>query len=330
MAIVKLILEQETPLFMGGAAQELEVRAASFRGQLRYWHRALLGAKGVVNLDALIRAEHEVWGGISNHPPAQSSPRLPSLASPVTVFVRHNLIKDDGRAMLPHRQLRSDQLVGPCFWSPLREERKLELVLGTRHPLAPLPVTAIQAALVWATLSGAGRRVRRGFGAFRLIGAEGNLPPGWDNKAFGIDPALARDQPVLLEALRARLHWALGHTCQLAVTPDYPTLAGNKSNVYLLAKPMAVDYEAAMKYFWRDHLRANGVRSAAAFGSGQPRRASPIHVRFTQSAQGYHGLVTYMVTSTDAERRQEVLRHTIALLNSLNSAYRVDDLRQLP
>jgi len=41
-------LETITPLFLSGTDQSVvELRAASIRGHLRYWYRALLGGLGV-------------------------------------------------------------------------------------------------------------------------------------------------------------------------------------------------------------------------------------------------------------------------------------------
>jgi len=59
-----LYLETVTPLFLGGADPrgEPELRAASFRGALRFWLRALLGGMiGDKNLDALHQAEATVF-----------------------------------------------------------------------------------------------------------------------------------------------------------------------------------------------------------------------------------------------------------------------------
>jgi CRISPR-associated protein Cmr1 len=40
---VELTLETVTPLFLGGALHQPELRPASVRGALRYWLRAALG-----------------------------------------------------------------------------------------------------------------------------------------------------------------------------------------------------------------------------------------------------------------------------------------------
>jgi CRISPR-associated protein Cmr1 len=58
-----LTLETVTPMFLGGAQQEAELRPASVRGALRYWLRAALGGViGDKKLDALSDCESRVFG----------------------------------------------------------------------------------------------------------------------------------------------------------------------------------------------------------------------------------------------------------------------------
>lgn len=81
MGCNKILLELETvtPLFLAGADPRgaPELRAASVRGALRFWLRALLGGvMGDKNLDALRQAEATVFGSTDS-------------ASPVVVRVHH-------------------------------------------------------------------------------------------------------------------------------------------------------------------------------------------------------------------------------------------------
>lgn len=65
MSILKefrVTLETVTPLFLGGAKQEPEIRAPSFRGGMRYWLRALLGVQYAANLTKIHEIEEEVFG----------------------------------------------------------------------------------------------------------------------------------------------------------------------------------------------------------------------------------------------------------------------------
>src|SRR5437660_10544722 len=55
-------VETITPLFLAGADQETaEIRAPSFRGEMRYWLRALVSANAK-NLETVMVAETKVFG----------------------------------------------------------------------------------------------------------------------------------------------------------------------------------------------------------------------------------------------------------------------------
>ncbi|MCC6299407.1 MAG: type III-B CRISPR module RAMP protein Cmr1 [Anaerolineales bacterium] len=64
MQQIKIRLETITPLFLGGADArgEPELRAASFRGAMRYWLRAAAGSITGNNLEALHKIEGDVFG----------------------------------------------------------------------------------------------------------------------------------------------------------------------------------------------------------------------------------------------------------------------------
>lgn len=79
MQRIALNLETVTPLFLGGADPrgEPELRAASIRGALRFWLRALLGGVIGDSLDDLRKAESAVFGSTDG-------------ASPVVVRIHHS------------------------------------------------------------------------------------------------------------------------------------------------------------------------------------------------------------------------------------------------
>lgn len=63
MKRLSFTLETITPLFLAGNDQDaVELRAASLRGQLRYWYRALLGGLGVMPSNRLHELESQVFG----------------------------------------------------------------------------------------------------------------------------------------------------------------------------------------------------------------------------------------------------------------------------
>src|SRR5438132_938569 len=63
-ATLTVTLQAVTPLFLAGADSggAPELRAASFRGALRFWLRALLGAHLGNDLNALHEAESAIFG----------------------------------------------------------------------------------------------------------------------------------------------------------------------------------------------------------------------------------------------------------------------------
>lgn len=54
-----------TPMFLGGADQNAELRSAPFKAALRYWWRI---AKGGMDTDQLLHEETELFGGVSESP----------------------------------------------------------------------------------------------------------------------------------------------------------------------------------------------------------------------------------------------------------------------
>lgn len=62
MRKLSVTLETVTPLFLGGAEQQPELRAASFRGAMRFWLRALLGGVYGDDLETIKGKEAEVFG----------------------------------------------------------------------------------------------------------------------------------------------------------------------------------------------------------------------------------------------------------------------------
>lgn len=65
MALLKAVFECTvvTPMFLSGTNQEsVELRAASLRGVMRYWYRAVLGAQGLLDLPTLKQRESAIFG----------------------------------------------------------------------------------------------------------------------------------------------------------------------------------------------------------------------------------------------------------------------------
>jgi len=155
---LRVTLETVTPLFLGGADPRgmPELRAASFRGVMRYWLRALLGA---CLGDDVKEAESAIFGSTDG-------------ASPVVVQVRGKLRYDDLERQ-PNRPG-----YNYLFWSLFLQgkDQKLrcfapgsafEVSLGLRPGIHQNQVLWQAGAALWLTvrLGGLGSRSRRTLGS---------------------------------------------------------------------------------------------------------------------------------------------------------------------
>jgi len=147
-------LEVISPMFLNGAdTRQPEMRAASVRGQLRYWLRAIIGAS-TDNQQAIWQRESAVFGSTGQ-------------GSAVTIRVFPHSLPLDIRdsQMLPHKP--NDRERSPQ--KAIQPGQKTTLELVTR-PGVNMPDDAIHALYIWSLLGGLGKRSRRTFGAFMLSG----------------------------------------------------------------------------------------------------------------------------------------------------------------
>lgn len=326
MAHLQLKLKLITPLLMFGAFNgarrdpdpaQPEVRAASIRGGLRYWLRAVYGAAYGSNITGLHEAESRIFGSTSR-------------GSAVTVRVQHALKKvdfdpnerydyndprrDNALRVLPERfgfaglkqsTASSDQ----SFW--------LSLV---SHPLRRDVFTpAFTSALVLAfTLGGFGKRARRGGGALQIVEVRGDDAPDI------LRPLPVQNGAQLAEALRTSVFpfvesavAGIPSTPYAAtVVPAYPVFAPDHCRVFVGTKG-ANDYLTALKQMWSItglyhrvqaiDKQGNPVFRQNRHGQQEPvldrwawgyvresdRRASALHMRVYQCGDGkYYPIVT--------------------------------------
>jgi len=178
-------LETVTPLFLAGAEPRgvPELRAASIRGALRFWFRALLGGViGDTNLNALRKAESDVFGSTNS-------------ASPVVIRVQH-----DRLSLKPFSRITDwDETTGSyrkpgiayLFFAArgIRNEPErnaidagssFELVLSKRAGIGASGDQALQQAYaaLWLLthFGGLGARSRRGAGNLQVTQVSGKIP----------------------------------------------------------------------------------------------------------------------------------------------------------
>jgi len=176
MRSLSVRVEAVTPMFLGGANPRgaPELRAASFRGVMRFWLRALLGAYLGDNLKVLRQAESAVFGSTDG-------------ASPVVVQVK-------GRPHYVDLERRPSRTSGYnyLYWSVFlqRKGRKLrciapgstfQVLLSLRPGVRQEQALWRAGAALWLTvrLGGLGSRSRRTLGSLvaREEPAQGFDPP---------------------------------------------------------------------------------------------------------------------------------------------------------
>lgn len=351
---MKVELETVTPLFLGGADPrgEPELRAASFRGVLRFWWRALIGGSvGDGNLEALREAETAVFGNTK-------------YGSPV-------ILRLSGQSQL---QTFSPNQAGVkyLFWSMLRTNRQylragmpFTLTLQTRSGIqsdGPL-IRALAALWLLTHLGGIGSRARRGGGSVQVTKVKDPRPPDMpDLQVQAQTPEQLRDELANgLKQLRALLN--IGDlTLTPSVTPAFDVLHPNCCRIVVLDKTWHT-WEEALDEVGRefqtfrvncrklDYQNVKNVVSGnsgnlqpverAAFGlpivfyyrslSGQKgtlegsihdRRASPLLIRVVRLANEQHTIVMTFFKAALLEDREGLAlkqgRHTLAATSAPN------------
>lgn len=164
-------LQTITPMFGGSASTrevdtEHPVRAASVRGQLRFWWRATAGAQ-YQSAEKLFEEESKIWGNTKKPGVVRveilnqkaDPPRVPQLARELTY------------ATFPFQEQRaSPTSLGVAAGKATSASFILCLTCSPDH--LPQVKTAVQA---WVMFGGIGSRTRRGCGSLRVT--DGVLPP---------------------------------------------------------------------------------------------------------------------------------------------------------
>src|SRR3989338_1745793 len=141
----KIIFEIETitPMFLAGANQgTAELRAASIKGLLRFWWRAL---QAEPDLQRLCERESEIFGC--------SNEKIGGAKFSLRVIANHP--KNDKFSPVPHSTTKKFKFTG------IVPKQKFEIILNSRNEIDKF-ANILEIALL---LGGLGRRSRRGFGS---------------------------------------------------------------------------------------------------------------------------------------------------------------------
>lgn len=273
MPSLSIKLKTVSPLFLNGAAEKQpELRAASVRGQLRYWFRAIEGAK-TQDLQKLWKAEEAIFGSTQCGSQIQ-----------IRVHADYNLREQvEDNFILPHK----GKGVGPekSFKVGTKFDVLFQTPPGTHFP------SAFQNALsVWLLLGGLGKRSRRMFGALEMISVSesDDLMPedaavrGW------------KKPDMLGKTIKDNLeNWIFrGDTFNQAITPSFPTLHPFHSRILIGTKPFD-----SMKKVDKDFFDIIHEKREYQFGSASPRRASPLIAQVRKIGEAYYPVLTIMRSS---------------------------------
>jgi CRISPR-associated protein Cmr1 len=193
-----LALQVTTPLFNGGAdadgtagfrpAAEAGVRAASLRGAMRFWFRALAGTVAGPDLALLARMEEAVFGSAQAASPVKvrirregqpkvSRDREPKFIQGLGGGLRQG--RDDGKWLI--------YLLGQGLADAAARTLRRDFVEPGRHIDVDFGLSGNEAvdtlavASLWllCAYGGLGSRARRGFGGLAIRGSSGQLPGDW-------------------------------------------------------------------------------------------------------------------------------------------------------
>lgn len=273
LKVYKLKLKVITPLFLYGADQNRpEIRAASVRGQLRYWFRAIEGAN-TTQLNELWDEESALFGSTAGS--STLSLRIYPAAELTT-----------GRyAMLPHRT--NTSLQSPQNAIAPNQELRLEIV--ARPGIGKVPPKVIRALVTWLLLGGLGKRSRRMFGALESPALTGKLTDG---------SALADEI--------ARYLQTIVKYSDIPSVPQFPTLHPAHSWV-VVGTTGRSDWLDLIKDLF-ELLRSNSYRDQRTFGYAMGgRRASPLIAQVRRIGDHYYPVLTAMRSKPDQDIKWKVL-----------------------
>lgn len=288
MPTLQLQLQTVSPLFLNGANSKgpPELRVASVRGQLRYWFRAIYGAK-LGDLKGVSDAESETFG--STH-----------FASPYSfrIFASDGVRTMD-TALLPHQEgNRSSQSLA------IRTRTALHLEVVAR-PGAAFSEPLLNAISTWLLLGGLGKRSRRAFGGIQISAAsaygnyrfDADVPPWWE-AGFPSKPG------TLIKMIQQHLNRVIGTGAPAfaSAIPPFPTLHPKHARVMVCRQPFRSATEANIALF-RELLRAPKYRAQEQmFGFVKPhRRASPLIAQVRRLDDAYFLVLTAMRSPLSAK-----------------------------
>lgn len=271
MAIHEFNLRVVSPMFLNGAdTRQPELRAASVRGQLRYWLRAYLGAQ-TSNLKGIWDKESAVFGSTGQ-----------GAVVNVRVFGSPSI---GTHPMLPHREGTQENVSRA---EAFNLEEKFQLQIVTR-PGVTLPEDAITALKLWTLLGGIGKRSRRMMGKMQVIS------PDWPSDLDTLEKAIKAVMPL---------------SASLPDVPSFPVLHKDYSWIIVGRETYGNAKEANQALFRNLLRNSTFKPKQDTFGyaKGNRRRASPLIAQVYKFNDDYHPVITAFYSAPSSSTDKNVLR----------------------
>lgn len=299
MAQLQLTVQTITPLLMYGADNKddrvnpslravPELRASSIRGTLRYWLRAVLGAR----FDAVSKAYQEE-SAILGNTDTGSKVR-------VRVFKSSSMRIKENQIVLP------DQTRGyPLRHTAFVPDSEFHIILSTHlldknSKVLDADRDLLKAVFLMVHFGGLGRRSRRGSGNLRILEAKGYggelpLSVALENRAELVDYLSKVSQHISPTSLR------------VGRRPSFPVFAFD-TTVVLVGRKIHPTYEDAFDELWR--VSGPYHQEGGIFGDVRPRRSSAIHMRVAETQTGYLAQQTVLHSGNgNWNRMQDYIEH---------------------
>jgi len=299
----ELNLKLITPMFLKAddSSQNGQpvLRAAPFRGVMRYWLRALISEN---NVPGLKEKEGNVFGDTR-------------AGSVVNVnFINHSQLNTSMHPMLPHRIMSGKNPLNALGFT---EGQNIRMRIRGRSGLT-FDDKAILSLLFFLNLGGIGKRTRRGFGSLQCtqvdfssaLLAEKIAEKFWNNNPEDGQELISRIESLL--QLLPNSNVIIGNNLanlnhyQIA---EYPSFKNSCWAIVVgdVGVNAFQDYTALMQDFWCNHLRTAPNMDQFAYGCANPRHASPLHVHIAQSNAGYHIVLTaFFAKPTNQNQKKKI------------------------
>ena len=240
-------LKTITPLFLSGAYQQFNLndglRPPSLRGLMRWWFRAIAGAKIGNNIKMLKHAESSIFGSTSARSSITirtSSNRI--LQRRIKILQNEDLFRKRSEDLYPRIKYFFYSARQYPYLEPDNHHSSFDFTLSIHGDEDKVKVAS---ALVWAMfhLGGIGLRSRRGAGCMNIVGYEGSnsaqleyTPVSADNLSSFIKDNLAKVRKTVfdyLDQIEGKKPNATPISNNWGFVSQYAVLSPNQSVIFI-------------------------------------------------------------------------------------------------